>query len=444
MSHDVKTRLRDLAEAMPPAPGDLDTVQRRARQRSRHERIVAVAGVAALVLVVGAVVRLPGQPSPVIQGDQPAELVVTPDCPPQQQCPDLASVVEEAAATLRDDPAVREVEVVDPDTRRRQMVEALDVPLDQLPADSFAPALRVVVRPGDEQIASLARRLRGAVPDASVRRGPVEPDAEGFDPAAAVGPARDVVEVDLGDRTITARTWPVAAGGRCVEVGDLVSCGVDRLLADHPAPSGEEEAWGRPEPDVTCAWAPVGDGIEAVTATFANGVEATGRIGPPPSGVLAGVVLACVDARTHPVAVEYTRPDAGPLGGTIAPSAEVRPPGTPGWPDLAALAEQLTDDLADDLVGIDDRVARREAVADIVADLQRPDGIEDLTVYDTATGAYPPGDDGPGTQVAAEVTPAQGDPICMVVRLLDADSTLPWRLHRPAVWTPDDGCPPLP
>lgn len=441
MSTDLQRRLREFADAVPTAPGDLGEVERRARRRTRHQRAAAATGLGVAVLVAVTILgQLLVRPRPpVIEGGAGTQLELS--LCHQEWCQQEPPPVDEVVARLRDDPAVTEVEVVDVATQRQQAAARSGQSVDEVPADVFAPVFVAVVRSDTEDLLTVARRLQAAIPGAgAVRRGPRREATAvtGWDPDARTGPAHEVASLDVGGQTLAARMWPVADGGRCIAVGELVRCGADVLLDQQSA----GEAWGRPADGVTCAWAAVGHGVEEFVVDFADGSRVDGQLGAAPSGLLAGAAVACTDTHTHPVELSYEHDGGQGSRRGMAPHTEVRPPGVPDWDAVAdEVTAGLPDDRIADLREVGDAAARQQALATLVDGLD-PAGVEDVQVYDTAVGVYRPGEDVRSTQVAAEVTTVQGDPICMVVLLYPPDHPYPSSLVRPTIWTPA-GCPPL-
>lgn len=443
MTDDVATLLREAASRVPDHPGDLAKVHHRARQRTRRGRTAVAAGVAVVALLVLAALKVPMARPPVIDGGEAVRLDL-PLCAPQW-CPDGAPDIEEVVAAVRDDPAVQQVRTVDAATRARRAAEAAGQPLEEFPAGAIGGLLEVTVVPGEDGLAAVARRLH-ELTGAGVRR-PTARHVLGhdtFDPQAHVGPVAEVASVDVGGRSVTLRMWAVEGGGRCLGVGELVSCGADELLARGTAGTGP--AWGHPVEDLTCVWAPVGYEVDALNAEFADGGTVDGSMGNPPRNLLAGAGLACTAGRTHPVALATERTGGAGSQSGFAPYAEVRPPSHLGWDELVdALFDRFPDGRVAQLA-TRDVPARQDAIAGTLARAPLPAGVASIGVIGRDHGIYQPGDEDPSTQVAVVVTPDRGDPICVVAMLYPAsgERTQPvLMMDRPAIWTPEEGCPDL-
>lgn len=443
MTDDVATLLRRAADRVPDRPGDLAQVERRARRRTRRSRAAVAGGVLIAVLLALTALRLPWDRPPVVDSGEAVRLELS-LCRPvwcQEDDPGL----QEAAALVRDDPAVREVRVVDVATRRQRIAEESGEPLSSVPEDAVGPLLEVTVVPGDSGLAAVGRRLR-ELTGAGVRRPvdrPFPVGQEPFDSEAVAGPVVDVASVTVAGQQVDLRMWAVDGGGRCLEVGELVRCWRDDLLVQDGAAT--EEAWGHPRPDVTCAWAPVGYEIDGIGATFADGTSRQGAIGPPPPTLLAGGGLVCTAGRTWPVTLRTTRPGGEASSSGTAPYTEVRPADQLGWRQLAsALSDRLPEDRAAELASLD-VAARQQAMADALTRQPLPEGVATIELRGRAHGVYRGGDEAPSTQVAMTVTPQAGDPVCVVALLYpdDADTGM-LHLDRPAIWSSKDGCPGLP
>lgn len=445
MSSDPRTLLQDAVDRVPSHTGDLQAVERRARQRTRHARAGAAAGVVALTLVMAGLVRLPADRPPVIdQGTEAVQLDVQLCIP--QRCPDTQMAVEEAADAVEEIPGVTSVEVVDVETRRQQMAEASAAPPAMIQDDLVAPAL--IVRVGDAaELAAVAGRVSERIPRATVHRGPVATEISDTDPygdAPASGPATTVATLDVGGSQLDVRMWPVAGGGRCIAIGDLEDCGADRLV-DGTVPL-VEAAWGRPVADATCAWMPASPDAESVQVEFADGTTVDGVVAAAPPGLVTGSQVACIDAPTHPTAIAtHMTGGAGTRAEGFAPYTEVRPAGVVGWREISRWLESaLSREEARDLAALEDIGARLGRVDDALRGLASREGIDDVEVTDRGTGAYPDLPMIETTQVAATVTVAGGDPVCVVALLSEDLDVTPLRADRPAFWTPARGCPPLP